>query len=293
MKSKQATIYTSVMGFKNHLESIKTTLVDYPSYERLCVYIPEFVSMTWLERIDQIYTYMSDKHMTRKDLVDAMFNRQTLPTALETVNLTFFIEGLDMTGVTHLIRHRMFSYSAQSSDPVTMEGHDILENDAFNEHLDLRVRARELCTELNDLYIEALDRGMSFYDARHFMPRAKEAKYFMSGNIKEFMGFINVRLGRQNQPTSDNILAARMRAQIIGVYPILEKFMPVEMVQRAYTSNINEKCNLNTYPPDACHREYLDAEGVDYSEAEFKHPKARDEYTCNKHFEKLFKEITE
>lgn len=291
MPSDKATQYTSEMQFKNHLTSLKATIVDYTPIEKLAKYIPEFVSITWLEGLEQMDMLMEEKEMNRLDFVDEMFSRHTLPTALETVRLTFFLEGLDLTNVTHVIRHRMFSYSSQSSDPCTMEGHNILENDAFMEHPDLRDRSRKLCEDANQLYIDALDRGMTFYDARHYMPRAKEAKYFMSGDIAQFMSFINTRLGRQNQPTSDNILALRMRQAILKVYPMLEKWMPAEQEQKAYTQCINSRCNLNTYPPDAEHRRALDYDGVDYDEAKFQHSKARDEYSCNNHFDSLFKAI--
>ena len=288
-KSKRAGPLTSEMHFKNHLDAIRATLVDYPTIEQLAKYIPEFVSMTWLEEYNQLYDYAERKGMSRKDFVLEMFAGRTLPTALETVRLTFFLEGLDLTNVTHIIRHRMFSFSAQSSDPTSMEGHDILENDAFAEHPDLNTRARVLCHELNELYKDALNVGMTYYDARHYQPRAKEAKYFMSGNLKDWLSFLSVRLGRQNQPTSDNILAARIRAKILYVYPTLK--IPAQPVQNNYLNNINEKMNLNTYPPDELHYNELKKRKVDWHDAEFNHPYARDQYSCNDHFESLFESI--
>ncbi len=290
-KSTKAGSLTSEMEFKNHLESIKATIVHYIPLKVLETYIPEFVSMTWLEDASQIGQYMTERGLTRSELVDEMFARHTLPTALETVRLTFLLEGLDLTNVTHVIRHRLFSYSSQSSDPTSMEGHDILENDAFLERPDLLARSRQLCEDANQLYKDALDAGMTYYDARHYMPRAKEAKYFMSGDVAQFIAFVNTRLGRQNQPTSDNILALRMRQALIKIYPQIEKWMPIQQVQRAYTACINERANLNTYPPDALHRAALDHDNTDYSEAEFQHPKPRDEYSCNEHFEELFLNI--
>ena len=119
------------MKYKNHLRSLKATLVDYPDMEKLKSYIPEFAAITWLEKKEDIDTFLESRNLTRETMVHEMFAGRTLPTALETVRLTFFIEGLDLTNVTHIIRHRLFSFSAQSTDPVTMENHDILDNDAF------------------------------------------------------------------------------------------------------------------------------------------------------------------
>ena len=235
---------------------------------------------------------MNDRDLTRKDLVEETFNRRTLPTALETIRITFLLEGLDLTNVTHIIRHRMFSFSAQSTDPVSMANHDILENDAFLDDPELRDRSRSLCAEANELYKMALDKGLSFYDARHYQVRAKEAKYFMSGNVKDFIDFINVRLGRTNQPTSDNILAALMRKELIKLYPTIEKWMPIEKVQMHYIGAINEKMNMNTYPPDFLHRAYMAEYQIDYSNANFNHPIPRDEYPHMDNFNKIFYRIT-
>jgi len=278
------------MKFKNHLASIKATLYSHPTLEELEAYIPEFVALTWLEEIEDIEQFMSDRDMSREDMVREMFARRTLPTALETVRLTFFLEGLDLTNVTHIIRHRMFSFSAQSTDPVSMENHAILENDAFTG--ELQERARKLAEDANQLYKDALTEGLSFYDARHYQLRAKEAKYFMSGNIKDFIDFVNVRLGRTNQPTSDNILAAQIRKAIIGVYPMLESQMPIEKVQMHYIGAINEKMNMNTYPPDKIHRRYLRGHATSWDRAIFSHPKPREDYPHMDNFNMIFKEIT-
>lgn len=280
------------MKFKNHLESIKATLIDYPTMEKLESYIPEYCAITWMEGIEDIDKFLIERGMTRRDMVMEMFNRRTLPTALETIRLTFFLEGLDLTNVTHLIRHRLFSFSAQSTDPRSMENHDILTNDAFEEHEDLVDEAHHLCVAANELYKKALRRGLTYYDARHYMPRAKEAKYFMSGSIKDFMMFLKTRLGRQNQPTSDNILAMRIRQQILNVYPFLASQIPTEEIQWAYISCIDQKMNLNTFPPDELHKKKLGQLGISAGHIKFDHPKPRDQYPHIKRFQDLFDKIS-
>lgn len=279
------------MLFKNHLRSIKATLVDYPTIESLEKYIPEFCAITWMEDIKDIDKFLSERKLTRNDIVMAMFNRQTLPTALETVRLTFFLEGLDLTNVTHLIRHRLFSFSAQSTDPRSMANHDILTNDAFSEHADLVSEAHALCMQANELYKKALRRGLTYYDARHYMPRAKESKYFMSGSIKDYIMFLKVRLGRQNQPTSDNILAMRIRQEILRVYPFLESQIPAEEIQWSYISCIDKSMNLNTFPPDKLHKKKLEDLNIDTDDIVFDHPKPRDEYSHMSNFNTIFNHI--
>jgi len=279
------------MKLKNHLESIKATVYNAPSIDELKSYIPEFVCLTWLPEIGDLNEFMKSRDLTREQIVDEMFAGRTLPTALETVRVTMLLEGLDMTNVTHIIRHRMFSFSAQSTDPVSMADHDILMNDAFLQHPKLVAKAKILVEDANNLYNEALDAGLSYYDARHYMVRAKEAKYFMSGNVKDWIAFINVRLGRTNQPTSDNIIAMHCRRELIKLYPQIKEQIPVEKLQMHYLKAINEKMNMNTYPPDRLHREWLRDHKVKWEAAEYNHKMPRDEYPHMDNFNRLVEEL--
>lgn len=281
------------MKFKNHLENIKVTLMDYPTIEQLESYIPEFCGITWMDEMEDIDKVMKERGLDRNGMVMEMFNYRTLPTALETVRLTFVIEGLTVTDVTHLIRHRLFSYSAQASDPKPTSSYDILENDAFLEDEELTAKSRQLCQDAEDLYALALEKGLTYFDARHYAIRAKESKYFVSGNIKDIIMYLRTRLGRMNQPTSDNIIAMRIRQAILKVYPFLKDKIPSQEVQWIYLKNVKEKMNVNTFPPDAFHREAAKKAGIDFEGVKFAHDKPRDEYSHMDKFEKLFKKIEE
>jgi len=117
--------------FKNHLESIKVTPLQVMNMEYLDKFIPEFVMMTWCDDIKDIDKKILSR-MSRRDIVMHMFEGRTLPTALETVRLTFSITGLSATGVTHLIRHRNFSFSAQTTDSRDARDDAYLRNDAID-----------------------------------------------------------------------------------------------------------------------------------------------------------------
>jgi len=291
MKSSKATYLTGESIHKSHLENIKATPLQLPSIEDLAKYIPEFVSMTWLTEMDDLKKLMAVRELTREDIVNEMLNFRTLPTALETVRITMILEGLDMTNVTHILRHRLFGFSAQSSGWGSMEGHDWLHNPAWEARPDMFGRAVKLCNDSMQLYKDALDAGMNFYDARHYLVHNMEQKYAMTGDLKAWIGFINQRLDRTNQPTSDNILALRCRQVILSAYPQLESKMPVEPILGIYVHAINEKFNVNTYPPDANHREYMDKHGIDWRDAKFDNDKPRDKYLGNEEFERVFNGI--
>lgn len=257
--------------FINHLESIKATLYDYQTMEQLEKWVPEFTALTWLEDTSQIEGFLKERKMTRNDIVMEAFAFRTLPTVLENIRFTFLLEGISMTGVTHIIRHRLFSFSAQSTDPVQASNHPILESEAFLQDPELLEKSRKLCEDAHDLYNLALDKGVSYYDARAYMPRAKENKYFMSGSIKDFIAFYIQRAGQQNQPTEDRILALRIRQAILEVYPFLESRFPTKIIEYHYLGAITHKMNLNTWPPLEHHKEILKERGIDISKIEFDH----------------------
>jgi len=290
-KSTRANPLTGTAKHKMHLSSIAATIIQAPTVKDLEEYIPEFVSMTWLEENGQVEKIMELKGMNRHDVVMEMFEGRTLPTAMETIRITMALEGLDMTNVTHILRHRMFGFSAQSSGWGSLEGHDFLHNEAYVQNSELAERAITLCNDSLQLYKDALDSGMTFYDARHYMPFCQEQKYMMTGDLKSWMMFINTRLDRTNQPTSDNILAARCRQQLLKFYPMLEAKMPPKPLLGIYMTAIQSKFNVNTYPPDKEHAAELKKRGVDWTGITFDNPLPRDEYRCNVPFEHLFNQI--
>lgn len=275
-----------IAKFKNHLEAITATPLQTMSLEDLDKFIPEFVMMTWCDDIEDLDKKILSR-MSRRDIVMHMFEGRTLPTALETVRLTFSISGLTATGVTHLIRHRNFSFSAQTTDSRDARDDAYLRNDSIDINPELKRQFTKLCQQLNNFYCDAVDSGISLYDARQLMPRAVEATYNMSGCITDFMRFINVRLGRQNQPTEDNILAMRLRDHILDIYPFLAKKMPIEPMEWHYINAVKYEVSLNTFEPSTQHQAILDNQVTAEEQGEFYHNWKRDDALEQEKFHKL------
>ena len=98
--------------FKNNLDSIKVTLMQAPSMDDLRKYLPGFANATWSEAPDDYDNLSIEK---KDELIRDVFLGKTLPTALETINLNFRIEGISLQEVTHIIRYRNASFSADCS----------------------------------------------------------------------------------------------------------------------------------------------------------------------------------
>ena len=98
--------------FKNNLDSIKITLLQAPSMDDLRKYLPAFANATWSDLPDDFDNLPKRE---KDEIIRDVFNGKTLPTALETINLNFRIEGISLQEVTHIIRYRNASFSADCS----------------------------------------------------------------------------------------------------------------------------------------------------------------------------------
>ena len=140
-----------------------------------------------------------------------------------------------------------------------------------------------MCQKSLDFYCDCVDSGLTLYDSRQLIPRALEAKYNMSGNITDYIRFINVRLGRQNQPLEDNVLAFRIREHVLSLYPFLEGKMPIEPTEWHYINAVSHNVNLNTFPPSGINKKHI-KESYDYY-----HPLERDNYPHLENFKSIVK----
>ena len=112
--------------FINALDAVNVSILDAPSIEDLMKYIARFASGTWEDKPKTEFTE-DEQYKAIEDLFDGYI----LPTALETIKVTFLVEGLDLVDVCHLIRHRTLSFSAQGTGDRDMRHDDILVKPSF------------------------------------------------------------------------------------------------------------------------------------------------------------------
>ena len=155
--------------FHDHLDSIKTKLVSSPSIEELRNYIPDFCTATWAE---QPFNKGSLSDYEKDKMIWMLFNGKLLPTAFETINCTFTIEGVDTQFVTHLIRHRAFSFSAQCTGDRTQRNDDAVVPHAIINSPEMYERYKQLVNDTKQLYADMVDtKQISVMDARHILPK--------------------------------------------------------------------------------------------------------------------------
>lgn len=204
--------------FVDALEAVNVTMLDCPTDKELMRYIPEFASGTWE---DKPRTEFTDEE--RALVIDDLFAGYILPTALETIKMTFLVEGLDLVDVCHLIRHRTLSFSAQGTGDRDLRHDDILTKPSIanSKH---RKKFEQLMLDAKELYADITDDpNMPILDARTIMPRCTSNYYYVSGDIKAIMAFVAQRKDESIEPETMNILAIKLWIEVVKRFPQLKE----------------------------------------------------------------------
>lgn len=255
----------------NVLESgIKATLTQYPTYEQLLSYLPNFCNATWVE--DPFKKYSRKE---ADEIMIKMFTGKTLPTALETIRFTFVLEGLTYVEISHILRYRTAAFSALCTADRDQRFDSVAIPSSINQSKEFKERYIKLMHEMKQLYVDMVDtKEISIFDARYALPKAATSYYHMSINFKDLMGFIKGRIDRAIQPQTDNILAYMMWKEICKVYPVLTTLDLVNFDEPSWfwiKTHTSGHCS-NIYMPEP-----HNAKMLEYNEKSFMYDKTRPE----------------
>ena len=268
-----------VTNFKNNLDSIRVTLMQAPSMDDLRKYLPGFANATWSELPDDY----DDLPTAEKDkLIRDVFLGKTLPTALETINLNFRIEGISLQEVTHIIRYRNASFSADCSGDKWWTNKDALvpnsiqnsngtpyETDFRDAELPIapdnfHERYKQIVRMAKELYCDMIDsKKISIMDARYILPRCLETYYYMRISLKDALHFIKQRIDKQIQPETDNIIAYLMYMEILDQFPVANGIVDIHAPSQFYIHTARTGKATNLYFPDA------DSDKFEWNENDF------------------------
>ena len=204
--------------FIHGLDAVNVRMLDCPSTHDLMSYIPEFASGTWEDKPKTDFNAEE-----RAKVVDDLFAGYILPTALETIKMTFIIEGIDLVDVCHLIRHRTLSFSAQGTGDRDMRHDNVLVKPSFFSNKKYADRFEQLMFDAKQLYADVTDDpDMPILDARTFMPRCTSNYYYVSGDLKAIMAFVGQRKDESIEPESVNIFAIKLWKEVVKRFPQLK-----------------------------------------------------------------------
>jgi len=228
--------------YKNNLDAINVQLIDNQTMEMLENYLPNFVRATYSEKWFARFTKLEELAIVRD-----VFMGRSLPTAQETIGLTFIIDGIDLTTVTHLIRHRTGSYSADCSAEKWWHEKDALvpssiENSKFgkpgnddHKRNDFYARFKNITEAAKQLYCDMIDSNdINIMDARAILPRCLSTYYFTHFPLNAAIAFIKQRVDRQIQPEPDNIIAYQMYLEILKAFPVANGMIDIDAQDKVY-----------------------------------------------------------
>jgi thymidylate synthase (FAD) len=154
----------------------------------------------------------------------------------EQVSCTIEVET-DLNVAAQLLRHRSFTfqqlsrrYSAQPPEFVTLEAR---EQDLKNRQnstptlskenaLWFEVMQQHVQKIAAELYNEAISRGVAKEQARYLLPTSTKTKLYITGSLRSFLHYINVRTDASSQLEHRN-LALAIKQQICYHFPVTAK----------------------------------------------------------------------
>lgn len=208
--------------FVNDLANIKVTLLNYTPYRILEKYIPELVTATWNENIEEFRKTLLPKD--KDEIMKLCFAGKLIPTALKSIPVTILIEGITTHDVTHLLRHSGLQFAADcTGDKYIVDRPIIIPsflNDCPREYVERYVNIMKDSYKLYDDICNNLGSKVHIQDARLVLPRTMETFYYVTGSLFDFLNFLRQRIDMQVQPKSDNILALKIYKELKKVYPI-------------------------------------------------------------------------
>jgi len=277
--------------FINNLDAINVQLIHAPTMAELRSYLPPFLEATWAENpMDATRLPIEEKDRLIRECLEG----KALPGALETVNLVFKIEGISLQEVTHILRHRTATFSADCSGDKWWTHKDALvpnsiENStSFNQwevDKDERgidherpvkgnfyARYKQIVEMAKELYCDMIDsKQISIMDARYILPRCLSTFYFMRIGLKDLIGFIKQRIDKQIQPETDNLIAYYMYLELLKQYPIMNGLIDIHQPSYFFIKMARTGKATNLYFPDA------DSDKFEWNENDFIYQKYRSE----------------
>lgn len=235
--------------FKNDLDALNVVTVDHPDPERAYKKVYQFVNATWEDSPGE---HDPDK-VTPFDWSQSLemaLQFKALPTVLETLDFTFRIEGIDLQAVTHLIRHRAGSFSAQCTGDRWQTHSAALVPGPVQNSPEFLDRWKKHVEDAKQLYCDMIDsKTISIMDARTILPRAIETHYYVRLNLKDIVAFIQQRIDQAIQPSVDNVMAYQMAIEVARVFPEVTTVIDFDSPSRHFISTARTGKATNLYQP--------------------------------------------
>lgn len=269
---------TPQLNAKPQFEALRVGLLAMPDRQEIEALWAPWVGATW-----------ADEPLEGSDTLEDITTKTFLPSVLETVRITFVVDGIDSIDVTHLLRHRGFTFSAQCTADRNLSYDPVVVKPSIWNHPEFKARTLKLAQEAKELYQDMIDsEEVSILDARTVLPKCMGTFYYVSANLRDIIEFVKQRKDEQIQPESDNIIALYLWAAIVERVPEFKNFINWDSPDMHYINSAKDGTSTNIYPPSAKNAPYL--EGI---RADYLYSKTRDKFASGRLYKEIEKEVRE
>lgn len=226
--------------FVNDLKAIHAELQYAPELDEILKYSTGFLLSTW----DRTGRHLDSKdnikelpEVDREEAIKLLYRAlrgKFLPTFLESIRVTFLLDGITMHAVTHLIRSRRFSFAAQCSGDSLLYDQPITIPDAIID-AGMEDRYKNVMTECMNMYCDLLNtHNVAVQDARMVLPRTITTFYYASFDMGEAIKVTKQRIDEQVQPKEDNILWMQIWLELCRKYKFLSTLFDFDIPNDFY-----------------------------------------------------------
>lgn len=271
-----------VTAYTHALDSIAVSCMNGPKRKDILNYVANFSLATWEDSPKFDYT-----EKEAEEALKGILQGKVLPNFMETIKFTFLISNIDLIDVTHLIRHRTFTFSAHCTGDRDQRHDPVLVKPSITENEEFYKRYKELMGMAKDLYSDMVDsKEVSILDARTVLPRCTANHYYASASLKDLIPFFKQRLDKQIQPESDNLIAIKMLLHVARVIPEIKYVIDLDAPDWFFIKTAQQDHSSNLYFPEEKNDTF------DYNEQWFVYKRKREEMPGGYSFKEIWQKLS-
>ncbi len=228
------------------MNKIKVTMINH-SKNYSDQYLSSLVRLTYSEKLngnEDVASQLLDYENVSTNLIDncVKFNHTSI---LEQVSYSFMIDGASRSFLAQVTRHRLFSFISGSQhyiDYSKIGGFEV-PIELLNESFDIQEKYQESLNNSMEDYKKLIELGVDHSVARQVLPNAMRNNLIVTGNLREFCNFLNLRLCGRN--TSEiQYIAYLIYKELLKYNPVIMKQVGPDCIQKGKCSQGHKTCGV-------------------------------------------------
>lgn len=218
--------------------------------------------------IARLNTLQSELH---NDSIDTIINKLPLKTKLqnlrnvvemkhtgmlEHVNCTYLIQGASRSFLAQITRHRLFSFVSASQHYMDYSdfGDFVIPIELENADPELKKKYLEGNKKALQEYSKLIKEGIPHEAARQLLPNSMRNNLIVTGNLREWLNFLNLRLCNRNT-TEIQYVAMLIKEDLKKYVPTLSEYMAPDCITEGHCTQKHLYCG-ETYSDEKITEKY-------------------------------------